>query len=296
MRRWPVLVVVLVLVVAGCAGGDDEAATGGVAQTSTGGGDAGEGGSAGAGGDVTAGDEVEVVSASQLVGAAEREIIHTAELEVAAGDVDGAAEAARDLARSASGFVFSEDADLEGDTRIELVLKVPPARFDATLAALAELGDLRRQVVATDDVTEQVVDLDARLATARASADRLRAILPGAPAVPDVVAVEQALAQREAEVASLEAQLRSLRGKADLATITLILTEPAEAAVSDDIPGFVPGLRTGVVALVNVAQVTATVVGFVLPFALVLGPLAAVAVLVRRRGHRTGGGEPERAA
>ena len=208
-------------------------------------------------------------SSAQLVGAG-RSVIRTAELEVQAVDVSAAARAAVGVAERAGGFLADEQGTLGDDPSASIVLKVLPARFTAALDELAELGEVTAKRVGSDDVTEVVVDLEGRLAAARASVDRLRELLGQAADVPQVVAVESELARREGEVESLAGQLRALESQVDLATITVQLTEPAGAAspaVSEDIPGFLAGLRTGWVAFVNVLGGVATVAGFALPFA-----------------------------
>ena len=169
--------------------------------------------------------------------------------------------------------------------------KVPPAAFDATIDAFAEIGDVKTRAVDTEDVTGAVVDLEARLASVRTSVDRLRELLTTSGGVNDLLAVEQTLAQREAEAESLAAQLGALRARVDLATITLHVTKipPAAAAdVSNDIPGFLRGLDTGAAAFGNTVLVIATALGFALPF-LAVALLAAIPFwyFTRRRRFAT---------
>ncbi|MDQ3147042.1 MAG: DUF4349 domain-containing protein, partial [Actinomycetota bacterium] len=257
-------------------------------------------GAAGAG-DAVAADEagegsgvlttgVTVRSASQLEGG-DRSVIRTASLEVRTADVAETSERALAVAEAAGGQLSSQQSQLEGDTTATLVFKVPPEAFARVLADLADLGELTSREVGSDDVTTEVVDLEGRLAAVTASVERLRALLAQAADVPQVVAVEGELARREGELESLTGQLRALRAQVDLATVTLSLREPPpvvgeEAEVSDDIPGFMRGLRTGAVVFVNVAQAVVTGVGFVLPFlalALLVGLPLRWALLRRRR-------------
>lgn len=266
MRR--VAVAVLVLVLFGCsAGGDD-------AQEATAGDAGGE--------EATA--EVVTASASQLPEAEQgRSVIRTATLRLGTDEVEDTAGEALDVVEAAGGFLASSSTDLAGESSATLVYRVPPDAFVDVLDAFAGLGDLEQRDVGSQDVTSQVVDLEGRLAAVRASVERLRGLIADAADVPQIVAIEGELATREAELESLTGQLRALRSQTDLATVTLELREPAAVAISDDVPGFVPGLRTGVVAFVNVANATLTAVGFLLPFAAVLAPLAATLVWRRRR-------------
>lgn len=270
--------VVTGLVLAGCSGGGDDATT--AVSDSAAGGSGGDGGEAtvDAGGSV-----VPVASSAQLVSGG-RSIIRTAELEV---EVDGVQDASREavaVAERAGGFLAHEETTLGDDPSAVLVLKVAPERFTAALDELASLGEVVAKQVGSDDVTEVVVDLEGRLAAATASVVRLRELLGAAGDVAQIVAVEAELARREGELESLAGQLRTLESQIDLATITLRLTPgTASPSVSEDIPGFLAGLRTGWVAFVNVAGGAATVVGFALPFAAVASVVAVPVVWWHRR-------------
>lgn len=289
------LVVVALVLVAGCSSADREdagSASSGAATAADDGGGAGGGEVAPAAGADPAGGALEpgavVRSAAQLADA-ERAVIRTAELEVRVDDVPGASERALVVVEAAGGFLSGQRSDLSGDARAVLTFKVPPDAFLDVLTDLGGLGDLVQRRVGSDDVTEQVVDVEGRLAATTASVDRLRALLADAADVPQIVAVEGELARREGELESLTGQLRSLRASVDLATVTVTLTPvPGSAGrpdEPDDDPTFADGLRTGGRALVAAARVGATVVGFALPFL----ALAAVVALPGRWAWRRWG-------
>src|SRR5829696_3759327 len=198
-----------------------------------------------------------VRSSAQLAGA-ERSVIRTAELRVEVDDVPGASERALAVVEAAGGFLSGQRSDLSRDANAVLTFKVPPDAFLDALGDLADLGDLVERRVGSDDVTEQVVDLEGRLAATTASVDRLRALLADAADVPQVVAVEGELARREGELESLTGQLRSLRASVDLATVTVTLSPPPGAAGRPggrhDDPTFADGFRTGGRALAATAR------------------------------------------
>lgn len=285
-HRWVAGVAVALILGAGCSGGDDESDSSAESMASGSASDEAAPEATVAGGPPTAeGVSLAIDSSAQLVGAG-RSVVRTAELEVEAADVGAASRAAVDIAERAGGFLADEESTLGEDPSARVVLKVLPERLTAAVDELAALGEVTAKRAGSDDVTEVVVDLEGRLAAARASVDRLRELLGQAGDVPQVVAVESELARREGEVESLAGQLRTLESQVDLATITLQLTEPAAAAspsVSEDIPGFLAGLRTGWVAFVNVVGGAATVAGFALPFAALLVVVGVPALWWRRR-------------
>jgi hypothetical protein len=259
-RATLVAIAVLVGFTAGCGGeGDsDSAAPGGAAVEAGGGQQAGD-------------DQV----------AADRKVVYTAELTLHVDSVGPAATQAVDEANKAGGFLFAEKADDSSGT--QLTLKVPNDRFEPFLATLAGLGDVTERNVDARDVTAEVVDLEGRLKSATASADRLRALLGSAASTGEIVSIEAELAKREADVESLQGRLRVVTDQVDLATVTIRVTEDDDLAVSDDLPGFLSGLRAGWVVLVNAVLVVVAVVGFLLPF---LPFLALAAWLIRRYRRR----------
>jgi hypothetical protein len=222
---------------------------------------------------------------------ADRQVISTATLTVEVDDLDEAGDAAVDLADEVGGYVFGEQTDRGSAATSTIELKVPPAEFEATLDALGELGELRTQNIQTDDVTEAVVDLESRIATAEASVDRLRALTEEAGSVSDLTALESELLARETTLEQLRGELRTLEDQVALATITVTFSTEDGAPVveedDDDLPTFLGGLEAGWDALVAIVAVGLAVLGFLLPFLVPAAVVAAVVLLgVRRKGRR----------
>jgi hypothetical protein len=140
------------------------------------------------------------------------------------------------------------------------------------------------------DATEEVVDLDARVASQTASVTRVRGLLAEARSIGDVVAVESELARREAELDSLTRRLAALREQVALSTLTVDLRTPGAVVPQErPAPGFLDGLTAGWEGLRTIGSAAAAVVGFVLPFLPVLGVLGGIGWLARRvvRARRT---------
>lgn len=212
-------------------------------------------------------------------------VIRTAELDVRVDDVRRAAEEAGRLIRAAGGGVEAEDRSGTGDDgSATLTLRVPPAAFDQTISDLAALGDERGRRLSSEDVTDQVVDLEARLATQRASVDRVRALLGEADALGEVVQIESELTKRTADLEALEARLASLSARVDQSTIVLRLDSEGGPVVGQAL-GFGDGLRGGWAALTATARVAAVTAGALLPFLPLL--LVGGYLLVRSRNRRT---------
>jgi Domain of unknown function (DUF4349) len=213
-------------------------------------------------------------------------LIRTAEQTVVVDDVPAEAAAAGAAARAAGGAVAGDDRSGSGaDAHAALVLKVPPEKMDAILDQLGRLGREQSRSSSTQDVTQDVADVDARVASMQASIARVRAILSRADRIGDVVAVEGELSRRTTELESLQARQRALAGQVDYATITLQLkAEPTAApAAPADRAGFAGGLRTGWHAFTATLGWVLAALGAMLPFLLLVTPVAVAWALRRRR-------------
>ena len=209
-----------------------------------------------------------------------RKVVHTAALTVRVTDAVEATDRATRIVAGAGGVVFAQKRDLAGHRETRMTVKVPPDAFEDVIGALGDLGRALRRESKAQDVTDQVVDVEGRLKTSLASADRLRTLLGDARTTSDIVGLEGELAKRETEIESLEGRLRVLASQTDLATIDLRLTERGDVDLHADVPAFAQALRAGWTALGVVAHAGAAVAGFLLPFA----PLAVAGWwAVRRR-------------
>lgn len=222
----------------------------------------------------------------------QRSIVYTGSMTVRVTDVDRAAADAVAIATGAGGFVGGDQrTSSTGDAEASLQLRVPADRFASVVDALASLGRQEHREIKTDDVTEETLDLAARISTQQARVESGRRLLAQAKTLSDLVMLESELAKREADLVALEARQRRLGDLTALSTITVRLIGP-EAVVADDEEsgGFLSGLRNGWDALLATLGVVLIVLGALLPWVVVLGvPALAVFWLSRRHRRRRAG-------
>ncbi|MBK3570317.1 DUF4349 domain-containing protein [Streptomyces sp. MBT62] len=215
-------------------------------------------------------------------------IIRTASLSVRVKDVPKALDEARTTTENAGGFVGNETTtrDGQGHERTRVVLRVPTDKYDEVLADLEGAGKLLDRTAKAQDVTDQVVDVESRITSQRASVARVRELMDRATKLSDVVELEGELSTRESDLEALLAQQASLKDRTSLATITLSLSQTpvAKAAAKDDSPGFVDAVAGGWHVFVTMLRWIALALGAVLPFAAVAALLVVVWLrLVRPR-------------
>jgi hypothetical protein len=219
----------------------------------------------------------------------QRSLVYTGSITVRVKDVTAAAAQATGFATGAGGFIGGDErhsgAANSGTDSASLTLRVPAERFNAVVEQLAGIGSEQQRATSTEDVTEQTVDLDARIAVQQARVDSGRRLLSQAKSLTDLVMLEKEVATRESDLASLQAKKRKLADLTALSTITAVLLGPEAtvAKTNDGPPGFLAGLAGGWKALVASLAVLLTVLGALLPWVIALGiPAWAIVYLVRR--------------
>ncbi|MFS8478398.1 MAG: DUF4349 domain-containing protein [Micromonosporaceae bacterium] len=223
----------------------------------------------------------------------QRSIIYTGDLSLRVDDVERAAARAATLAEGAGGFVAG-DRRSSGDDQAEahLTLRVPADRFIATVDELAKLGDEESRSISAEDVTQQVVDLEAQITSQQASVDRTRALLARAQTIGEIVSIEAELAKRESALATLQARQQRLVDLAALSTVTVHLSSRTGGPAKQS-EGFLAGLQAGWDAFLGAVTVLLVVLGFLLPFLAVFSlPAGLLWWLLRRRRRAEGQGAP----
>jgi hypothetical protein len=218
------------------------------------------------------------------IGGPERKLVRSARLALTAPDVKAAVDQARQIAIGAGGFTGAEHTDSSSAT---LTLSVAADKLDAALGQLATLSGttVTSREQTAQDVTDQTVDVEARLATQRASVERVRALLARANSVSEIASVEGELTTRESELESLQRRRDALVGSVAMSTVTLSVSAPAPAPANSG-GGFLGGLAGGWDAFLAFGGGVLTVLGALAPFLLVLGTPAVAAFwwFRRRRG------------
>ncbi len=221
----------------------------------------------------------------------ERSTIETAYLQVASSNPKDAATKAGEVAAAAGGFVQDTSwspANEYAPESVYLTIRVPASIIDTVLADLQGLGTLDSLSRSKSDVTLQVTDINARVTSLRSSLDALRALQAQSTTVSDLITVESAIAQRQAELDSLVAQQTYLADQVDLSTISMTLVGPTGTPTNQT---FWDGLVAGWNSLGVAGSALLVAIGFILPWLVIAVVVAAVVVgvvltVVRRRQAR----------
>ncbi|CAN5367928.1 hypothetical protein BH20ACT22_BH20ACT22_15950 [soil metagenome] len=161
-------------------------------------------------------------------------VIKTADLEVAVpdGDFRSALTAAVEVARRHGGFVLSTSVEAGNAKSGRLVIRVPAESFERALTDIESLGDVGREVVSGEDVSQEFVDLQARLRNAEAQEKVLLKLMDRSKSVQDTIDVQRELQTVQLLAEQLDGRLRYLEDQTSFSTITLALDEKGAPAVA----------------------------------------------------------------
>lgn len=176
------------------------------------------------------GTTVPAGSSPQAAADAVAMVIRTANASVEVKAVDSAMVRLRTLAQSLGGFVANESVSggKEQPRTAMLELKIPAARFDQAIAGLNPLGRVEHVSISTEDVGEEYVDIQARIANAKRLESRLIDLLrTHTGRLQDLLAVERELARIREEIERFEGRARFLRTRVSMSTLSVHLHEPA---------------------------------------------------------------------
>jgi len=264
--------------------------------------------SLGYGGTAPAADAVKTASPSAVT--VEKLIVVNKTIRMETSDVQAALAKIRQLTTTAHGDIQSMQVSTSSDQPVYpiandtatssnagevsvplsavVVVRVPSTGYASFVAEAAKLGRVLFQSETADDMTQQHVDMKARLGNLQAEQSRLRQLFARAKNVGDMLAIEQELTRVQGDIESLQAQILYLEKQAAMATVTLELKEPTPivspagtdwgvaTALTDAVRAFV-GTMNGLIVLLGPALALLIFVGL---------PVWLVVWLVRRSLRR----------
>ena len=224
----------------------------------------------------------QVDHAQSMAEAMDRKIIRNAELFLELSDPAQGQRKITSIAESLGGFVVtSESKQTESQDRsqqtleVSLVVRVPAGQYNSALEQIRAVGSrVINEKTSGQDVTEEFIDLEARIKTQKALELQFLEIMKQANKVADALEVQRQIAEVRTDIEKLEGRKRFLENKASLSTISASLKTPAAIAV--DTSGFGRSVKEAVADSVATAS---AIVLFLIRFVIVMVPVLILIVL-----------------
>ena len=160
-----------------------------------------------------------------------RKVIETAQVTLETKDLPTTESRVRERLSTRKGILSSANVTLDGNGRRtgNFTLRIPAGQLQDFVNELASLPDVivRQRSISSQDVTEEYVDITARLENMQRHEKRLREILATANTVEEVLKVEKELATVRTQIESTTGKLKALSGKIEMSTLQLRISEVA---------------------------------------------------------------------
>jgi hypothetical protein len=162
-----------------------------------------------------------------LTAEVERKIIYTAHIDVVVKDLEAAMAEVKQLIQGHKGYIAkSEVRGQVGQRRTaEYVLRVPVSNFNALQEALLQLGFAERNALESQDVTEEYVDIEARLQVLKREEETLNKLLLESASRSDLLQTRDHILQVRSQIERAQGRLNLLSRLTALSTIYLKLRE-----------------------------------------------------------------------
>lgn len=225
----------------------------------------------------------------------ERLIIRTANMSLVVTDTEEAMATISNMAEENGGWVVNSSVFQynENAKTGNITIRVPSSGFNSALEALRNMAvEVRNESTSGQDVTEEFVDVSARLENLEATADRVRAFLDDANTVEEALAVNQELSRLESDIEAMKGRLQYLSQSASFSTITVDLTpdivaQPIEPTNWRPARVFRSAIDSLVNALQGLAEFGIWFAVYLLPLLLIIGlPLWLIIRFAWRRWRR----------
>jgi hypothetical protein len=155
----------------------------------------------------------------------QRMIVRSGDISLVVGDVTQVMQAITQLAAGYDGYVVSSSVSGEEEgMRGWISLRIPDDRFDQALAEIRGLAvRVEQENTSSQDVTEEYIDLEARLANAEATEQEFLALLDKAQDVEDILKIYSNLSQIRQDIEQLKGRMQYLERTSSMSLISASL-------------------------------------------------------------------------
>ena len=204
-------------------------------------------------------------------------LVRTGTATIKVDSLEPAVARLRALAISVGGYVGNTSMQTGSDQlrSATVEIKVPAARWGQLVSGLKPIGTLEAQDESAEDVGEEFVDVQARVANAKRLEARLIDLLANRTGkLSDALQVERELARVREEIERYQGRIRYLQTRAAISTMTVTVHEPAPVLGSH------PGDNPIAQAFRDAWRIFVALIAFLIASLGVLIPLGVIAWVV----------------
>ena len=216
-------------------------------------------------------------------------VIRIGNISISVDDIDGTVEQIDTVLTKYKGETLAMQDSGKGKLRsVVLTLRVKETDFDAFYQELKALdGEYEYSTISSNDVTDTVLDMEARLKNLKSVEAQYLAILKKATTVTDTLAVQRELTTVRSEIEYLESSLDNMEKQTDYSTVQMTITQSSTgSSLTDDEWRPFGILKDASRALVDFAKFLGTAFIWVLVFSPVIAAVVIPVVIIQKRAKK----------
>lgn len=229
--------------------------------------------------------DVELLDGEPIVS---RKLIKEISLDIETKDYDNYIASIRESVTANGGYIESSNESNRSEFRsFNATVRIPVGKADTFTESASKDATVKSRSENVQDVTEEYVDIEARIAVYKAEEESLLEIMKQAENVTDLLSVKERLATVRAQIESYTAQLNSLENQTDYSTITLSVSE-VEREVETE--GYWNEIWNNIIqGFKNVGRFITSLFAFLLsalPYLIVLAVIGIIVLVIIRKSKR----------
>lgn len=218
-------------------------------------------------------------------------IIYMAYINYETKDFDKAIELLKTQIEKYNGYIIDSTTNKYGDNNQYIdgnfEIRIPAENYKAFIKEKDSIGEITTVNESADDITDEYIDLTARLDTLKTEEETVKNLLSKATEISDILEIESKLSEIRSDIESYESRIKYYDTVTDYATITINISqvnvytsnksflEKCGDLFSDSFKSFKVALFAGFSALI-----------YALPYLVIIAVVIFIVLKVRKNKHK----------
>lgn len=156
-------------------------------------------------------------------GGMERLLVRSASLSIDVDDIEAASKNVADDIANIEGYI--DRTYRRDDKSISMDLRVPESGLDAFVNRASQYGVVKSRSLSAVDVTDEIIDVEARLKNLYVLRDRFRALLDKAVKVSEILEIERELSRIQSDIDSMEGRRSKIKSQVKYSEVHLFIEQ-----------------------------------------------------------------------
>ncbi len=148
-----------------------------------------------------------------------RQNIKNGRLEIEVESITTATQSLRTIISNEKGYIYSSNNQSERE--VFFITRIPPEKLESVITSASSLGKVTSKTISTQDITDEMIDIDAKIKNLTALRDRFRDLLTRATKISEIIEVERELNRVQTELDSIEGRYNALKSQAAMSTLEI---------------------------------------------------------------------------